>query len=41
MIISLDGVPVYDHNSLVAERDKHQPGEWYNLKVLELIRLLN
>ena len=33
VIISLDGVPVYDHNSLVAERDKHQPGEWYNLKV--------
>lgn len=34
VIIALDDVPVNNHNEVVTERDRHEPGEWYTLSIL-------
>jgi membrane-associated protease RseP (regulator of RpoE activity) len=33
-ILALDGMPIYDHATLVSERDKHQPGEFFTITYL-------
>ncbi|MCB0520912.1 MAG: PDZ domain-containing protein [Lewinellaceae bacterium] len=33
-IVAIDGMPVYDQASLVQERDKHEPGQYFTLTIL-------
>ncbi len=33
-IVALDGMPIYDHATLVSERDKHEPGEFFTITYL-------
>jgi len=34
VILALDDVSVNNHNEVITERDKHEPGDWYKLSIL-------
>lgn len=33
ILLSLDGVPVNSHQEVIRERDKHQAGSWYEMRI--------
>jgi len=34
VILALDDISVNNHNEVITERDKHEPGDWYKLSIL-------